>query len=112
LASAAGKRKAQLQELLAERFPRTEALPLVVAIPATSETSESPVPERVARNVSDTVTEPARAGTSFAEVAMEPKIPSSIRPKLAPIAQGRYTLQFSIGKEGYEKLRYAQALLA
>ncbi len=100
MAGAAHRTKAELERLVAERFPRpdvpgrVEALPLGAG-PAAAEPAQH-APGRV--EVADEQA-PGRVG-----------VPSP-PPKLAPLAPERYALQVTISQETYEKLRYAQALL-
>jgi hypothetical protein len=101
LAEAAHQTKAEIEELLARHFPRSEALGLMVALPASSAQPEEPLaPGRVAApGPDDPVTlqhAPGHAGT---------------RAKLAPVAPERYLLELTIGRSTQEKLRHAQDLL-
>jgi hypothetical protein len=100
LAAAAHRSKAGLEQLLAQRFPRTELLPLVAAVPA------APRP--------DGELAPGQVGVHGFEAA--PLAPGRVgspgpRPQVAPLAPERYALQLTIGQSTYQKLRYAQALL-
>ncbi len=97
LAAAADKSKAELELLLAERFPRTELLPLVEALPA------APAP--------GTVSAPGPIASGAGLSAPGRITPDAPRSKLTPIASERFALQVSIGKETHELLCYAQALL-
>jgi hypothetical protein len=84
LAAAAHRTKAGIEVLLAERFPRSEALGLVVALPATaSPAGEQLAPARVAR-----------------------------LSKVTPVALERFAIELTIGRSTQEKLRYAQDLLS
>jgi 5-methylcytosine-specific restriction endonuclease McrA len=90
LAAAAHKTRQELEELIADRFPRTEVLPLVVAM---GEAAARPLPE------------------SSREVAPGPPV-NVVSPKVTPIAHKRYILQLAISKETHGKLEYAQALMS
>jgi len=90
LDAAAHKTTSELKELIAERFSRTEVLPLT--IPA-SEEAALPVPE------------------SSCQVAARPPV-TQVPTQVAPIARHRYVLQLSISKDTHEKLEYAQALMS
>ena len=100
LAAATGKTKAEIERLLAERFPRTDLLPLAqpLASPATHDA-------RLA---------PAQVGCEGAEACQlapaQVDVPAP-RSKVTPTAPERYALQLTIGKTTHDKLRYAQALL-
>ena len=103
LAAAAHRTKAQVAALLAERFPRSELLPMVVALPAgTARDQHAP------GHVGDTCP-PATTTTCGGELAPGPV---ASRAKLAPVAPERYALQVTIGRDTYEKLRHAEALLS
>jgi 5-methylcytosine-specific restriction endonuclease McrA len=84
LTAAAYQTKSDIELLLAQRFPHTELLALVQAIP--------PV-----------LSEP------LAPAQVEARVP---RPKLTPLAAERFALQFTIGKDTHDMLQHAQALLS
>ncbi len=101
LGAAAGKRKAEIEALLAERFPRSERLPLVVALPAAPPRRDDPLA-------------PERAGTCSSgepQLAPERVASAASRLKVAPIAAQRFALQLTVGQSTYDKLEYARALL-
>ena len=89
LAAAAHRSSKELAELIAERFPRTEVLPLVVAVVGAGVS----VPE------------------SSCQVAARPPV-VRVSQNVAPIAGNRYVLQVSISKDTHDKLEYAQALMS
>ncbi len=93
LAAAEGRTRAGIEEWLARRFPRSESLPLVTALPADGQLA----PGRV--KLDGTELAPGRVA-AFAASA-----------QLTPSAPGRYSLQLTIGKGTHDKLRHAQALL-
>src|SRR5438034_1604969 len=100
LAAAARKTRSEIEEQLARRFPRSETLGLLAALPASS-------PQLAPAQVE----EPGRPdfpGTGDRELA-----PAQVHPrsKLAPVARERFLLQVTIGRSTQEKLRYAQQLL-
>src|SRR5436309_2996186 len=96
LAAAADQSKAELEQLLARRFPRPELPERVQAIPPPPPTllSEPTAPPPVDQHAPGRVEAPASRAT------------------VAPLAPHRYALQLTIGQSTYEKLRYAQALLS
>src|SRR5439155_25472014 len=98
LLAASHRTKSEIEELLAHRFPRAEAMGLVMAVPALpARTGESPVPERVegpGRPASQLA--PGRVGT---------------RVTLAPVAPERYLLEVTVGRNTHDKLQYAKDLL-
>ena len=98
LAAAAGKTKSEIEELLAQRFPRSETMALVQALPA------SPLaPAQVGAH------EPMPGASCPRQLA-----PGQVGPraKLAPVAPERFLLQLTIGRSTQDKLRYAQELLS
>ena len=99
LKGAAHKTKAEIEQLLAERFPRSEMLPLVQALPASpSVADEQLAPECV------------RASTcQHAPGHVEVR---AARPRVTPIAPERFLWQFTVPKSTNDLLRYAQDLLS
>jgi len=94
LGAAAGKTKAQIEELLAERFPRPEILPIVEVIPASPcRRSEQPAPGQVGHD------------------ATEPVATATLPPRVTPLAPQRFAVHFSIGQVTRDKLRRVQELL-
>ena len=103
LAAAAHKTKSEIEELLAQRFPRSETLALVQALPASPPQWEGQLaPGQVpARG-------PERLGAPGSQLA-----PGQVGPrsKVAPVAPERFLLELTIGRSTRDKLRYAQELL-
>ncbi len=99
LAAAAHRSKAELERLLAERFPRPE-------LPARVEALSPPL--ALGELAPGTVEAEGPGEPQLAPGTVEPPTP---RPRLAPLAPQRYALQFTIGQETYDRLGYAQALL-
>ena len=105
LAAATHQSKAGIEQLIAEYFPRPDlpariealAPPLTVGLP-------SPVTVSLAPGES-----PSPVTVDLAPD--EPPSPVTVRPRVAPLAPGRYGLQFTVAQGTYDKLRYAQALL-
>jgi len=127
LAAAAYKTRSDIEELLAQRFPRTEWLALVQAIPGSPSPRNGPLaPGQVEAEGAGRVgaltdqlapgqvaAEGAgRVGTFAGQLApaqVETPVP---RPRVKPLGPGRFALQFTIGGDTHDKLRYAQALLS
>ena len=131
LAAAARQSKMGIEQLLAERFPRPD-LPDRIGGPGLSPTVEPSAPGRIwptdAQSSATPVgfldgqlspgtvgaigaqLAPGPVGSAGAQLAPGPA-GASARPGVAPLAPGRYGLQFTVAQETYEKLRYAQALL-
>jgi hypothetical protein len=96
LTGAALKSKAEIERLLAARFPRPD------------------VPERV--QVLPPAPSPALANEQTAPGVLALSAPGRIddvdpRPKVAPLSPERFATQFTMGQRMHDKLRYAQALL-
>src|SRR6266487_1350387 len=103
LAAAAHRTKAEIEELLAQRFPRSETLALVQALPASPPDSEYQLaPAQVE------ACGPERPTASGGELAPGQVAPCS---KLAPVASERFLLRLTIAQSTQDKLRYAQDLL-
>jgi hypothetical protein len=90
VAAAAHKSKAQIEELLAQRFPQPD-LPAQVRAIAPRST------EQRAESV---------------ELSAPGRIESAARARLAPLAPERFALQVTVGQVTHDKLRYAQELLS
>ena len=106
LAAAAHRTRAQIEHLLAERFPRpdapTQIQPLSMAPPAIELASmRVGVPCELA---------PMRVEAPGALASMRVEAPAP-RPRVAPLSPGRYALQVTIPQHTQDKLRHAQALL-
>jgi hypothetical protein len=108
LAAATHKTKAEIELLLAERYPRPDVPTLMRAIfvpipneapAARSNESADPqlAPEPVAPSIPPT-----------APLQMEPPLQ---RTRLSPLSAERYEWRLTVDKETQERLRYAQALL-
>jgi 5-methylcytosine-specific restriction endonuclease McrA len=110
LRAAEWKRKAEIEQLIAERFPRTELLPLVSApLMASPERDAQLAPGLVAGITaanSGLISTPAPSPTTIPARAPAPLAPA----KLTPIAAARFAFQFSTGQATHDKFRYAQAL--
>ncbi len=93
LDAAAGKPRSEIEKLIAERFPRTEPLPMVVRVVSSASGARRQeglsAPGRISRNASEAV---------------------SRSPEPRPIAAGRYELNCAMGERVHEKLRYVRAL--
>jgi hypothetical protein len=129
LDAAIHKSRAQIELLLAQRFPRPDVpdqiVALVPALPA-AQLAPGPVampPDRAAQGplagpgqlapaapngVGAEQVSPARLAS---RLAPGPVASPSLRDKVAPLAPGRFALQLTLGEATHEKLRYAQALL-
>jgi hypothetical protein len=92
IVAAAKRRRADIEEMLARRFPRSELLAMEVALPSSAPRWDSP-------------SAPGR---------MESHAVQQLPPKrsVTPIAPDRFALQLTIGGDTHDKLKYAKALLS
>jgi 5-methylcytosine-specific restriction endonuclease McrA len=87
--------KAEIERLLAERFPRSEVLPMVQPLPP------APLPNGRAGDDKET-------GASYAPAHTQ----APVRAKVTPLSGRSYELRFSIQDHTHDKLRRAQELLS
>ena len=99
LAAATHKSKAQIEQLLAERFPQPD-LPTLIAPAGAFDFAGQLAPGRV--NFS-----PAELAAPAPQAAAPPAPPA----RVAPLAPERYAIQCTVPQSTYEKLQHAQALL-
>ena len=140
LGGAAGLRKFAIEELIAQRFPESEALPLVEALPS-SPSTEEPAPGSVGRTTREQMTDqlaPGPVGSQISSVQREcrteeqpsptpvaappPAAPTpaplpslTVSPsglRVVPIAARRFALHLTMGQSTHDKLHHAQALLS
>ena len=114
LAAATHRSKAGIEQLLAERFPRPD-LPARIEALAAAPTIDLSAPGRTNDSAPcdllnmgqiDRLSAPGRM-----KFTGDKQSPETVRPGVAPLAPGRYGLQFTVGQGTYEKLHQAQALL-
>ena len=101
LGAAAGKTTEEIEAMLAERFPRTELLPLVEAVPASRSVTDDELALTQVAGLS--------SGSGCAPVHVHN---ASKCANVAPIARHRFALHFSIGQLVLDKLRCAQELFS
>jgi len=125
LCAAEHKTKPQIEQLLAERFPRSEVLSMVEALPSPRPSVERD-PAEVARPTAQL--SPGTVGPPIEQEHVQGSIedrgpqlsPGTValggnpapRSKVVPIATERFAIQVTIGKTAHDKLRHAQALLS
>jgi 5-methylcytosine-specific restriction endonuclease McrA len=128
LIAAEHKTKAEIELLIAERFPRLDlpTLVQVIAVPGGLDDQDTrpvgalrvqlapepvgalalqQVPESVVQSTSELA--PERVLAPAAQPAPEPVV----RSRIAPLSPGRFALQGTMDQNMYEQLRYAQSLL-
>jgi 5-methylcytosine-specific restriction endonuclease McrA len=93
------KRRSEIEQILAERFPSSEVLPMIHALPGAGD-QLSPGTVETDREVAQ------RAVGGSAPARIEP-----LHSKVAPIAAERFAVQVTVSKATRDKLRYAQCLL-
>jgi hypothetical protein len=121
LGAAVGRTKSEIEEWLAQRFPRSELLPLVTELPADGQLALERVkldgaelaPWQIDSDDFDADGQlaPERVKLDGTQLAPGRVAASTTTARLAPTAPGRYSLQLTIGKGTHDKLRHAQALL-
>ena len=107
IAMATHRRKPEIERGLAERFPRTEALPIVEAIPVAPMAGDS-------RLAPAQVEEPSADGPDLRPPHLAPAQvrPGTPKPKVAAIASERFLISVTVPKRTHDNLRYAQELLS
>jgi len=118
LEQARGKRKAEVQEIVASLSPRPDVAPSVRRLPAGD--LASPKPAEPAGTAECVVQRPGHPAT----IAPQPTVPvaasvpaslraASVQPSaVTALSPDRYKLQLTIGGETLERLRLAQDMLA
>jgi len=105
LAAACGRTKAEIERLLAERFPKSDLLVWVAPMPAA--TPPEPIAEHAAGHVDDPQIV-AKSASVPAQLAPERVIE---RPRGTPLSSQSFGLQVTLDRSTQEKLRHAQELL-
>ncbi len=92
LTAAGRKTKAEIEALLAERFPRQDVATRIAVV-----------------SVSPTLIEHS---TDSSSNPLAPGPVETPHPRVTPLAPERFAVQFTMGQEAHDKLRYAQSLLS
>ena len=125
LAEASGKRKRQVQELLARWFPKPDvpssvrklpgrvgAAPDTAPVPVSTWPSATIVAAAVCLSGSDApVNSVAGPAAASSDVPERPAIPKPPRPLILPLAPDRYHVNFTATADTCEKLEFARDLL-
>jgi hypothetical protein len=98
LRKATHKSKRDVEQIVARLQPQPDVAASVRKLPATRMT-RAPVQPRTPESQPSAI-----AATSVV-------VPSAPRPEVAPLAPERYKVQFTVGRETYEKLRRVQDLM-
>jgi hypothetical protein len=107
LESARGKRKPEVEEIVARLSPRPDVPPSIRRLPAPRSVSTTPPTSLVVSTL--TTPDPSSIPTPAADQAVRPL---SIRPAaVEPLSPDRYKLQLTIGGDTLEKLRLAKDML-
>jgi hypothetical protein len=115
LAAAVHKTKAEIEQLLAERFPRPDVMAWVQAIPSaplalsTAQQAPGPAENPVPRPTVPVLVETQQAPGPVRMLAAEPA--AEERPRVKPLAPQRFAVQFTMGQGAHDKLRHVQELL-
>ena len=122
---AEGKTRAQVELLIAARFPKPDVPTTVLALaapasPADAEhaQSDAPIPNsppeapaQVVANL-EGLSAPGRITPAACTPPPAPPVPPAPQRRVAPLSPGRYELRLTISQEMHDKLRRAQELLA
>jgi hypothetical protein len=107
LAAAEHQTKAEIERLIAERFPQSEMLGLVEAIPGPATMPD----DRLAPGPIDPDA-PERVGESTNSLAPGQVEAPAPRSMMKPHAPGAFALRLVIGQRTHDRLRYAQELMS
>jgi len=115
LAKARGRRRREIEALVAELAPRPDVASSVRRLPAAMPRAETPVSATAPLAIDvkpTTVTAAGSALPTSAPAALPATAPPAARrPIVETTSPERYRVQFTIGKESHDKLRRVQALL-
>src|SRR5262245_2925942 len=105
LTAAEHKSKVEIERMLAERFPKSDLLSWVAAMPASEPASAGPAPAPARVDDSQVVAISGPARTEFVPERVE------CRARVSPLSARSYALQATIDPETQDYLRRAQELL-
>ena len=119
LAAATHKSKAQIELLLAERFPKQDlpalVQPIRVPIPDERPITQVEQSDHPAPASSELLPAPGRVGPIDSPknaMSMEPlPVAPAMRTKIAPLSVERFGVQFTMDQAMHDQLRYVQSLL-
>jgi hypothetical protein len=107
--AAVHRSKAEIQRLLADRFPQSEMLGLVEVLPAALPAQRGKLPSE-----SEAVSEDSAAGAGALNGPLAPAQVQTLveRAAVKPLAPQCFALQATISQGAYEKFQHIQALLS
>jgi hypothetical protein len=103
--AATHKSYSEIEQLVAQRFPRSEVPTRVEAV------SPGNADQLSTRTVATLFTELLSPGNAD-QLSARTVAASVPRPRVTPLSPERFSVQFTMGQEMRDKLRYAQALLS
>jgi hypothetical protein len=105
LARASGRRRREIDLLIAELHPRPDVPTLIRRLPTPAASPAPSAPPSTAEPAAVTATPPA-------VVAVAPRVMTPTpRPAIQPTAPARYRVQFTVGQDTHDTLRRLQELL-
>ncbi len=112
LAAAAHKANAEIELLLAERFPKPDVQTFVRAVVPVVPTTELTLQPVAETDFQLAVRPVVPSGEQNAPIHMGPLAAGAEpRAKLTPLSPGRFSLQLTVNQATHDLLRYAQSLL-
>jgi hypothetical protein len=106
LEAAAHRSKSEIEQLIAQRFPRTEMLEMVEVTTAAGRSDDQLAPGQVEALA------PERIGAGATQLAPGQVETAAAGAKLTPVASQRFALQLTVRQSTHDKLCYARALLS
>jgi hypothetical protein len=117
VAAATHKSKAEIEQLIAERFPQPDLPEMLQAIgPPPPPITTIPPPQGVEHSPENAAAtmlpnHPTGPGPTH-QHSPENAVPRTLRSELKPLAPGRFGLQVTLDRETYELLQHVRALMS
>jgi hypothetical protein len=112
LESARGKKKSEIEEIVARLAPRPDVAASVRKVPALRLPVSYPAAIPVEAPVPSGASAVDPAAPAWSGIGLTPEASSVSRAAVAPLSPDRYKLQLTIGGETLEKLRLAKDMLS
>ncbi|HET7226655.1 MAG TPA: HNH endonuclease, partial [Candidatus Eisenbacteria bacterium] len=109
LAAATHKTRSEIEQLVAERFPRTEAMALIIPVAAPSLATCQHAPGHVGPEPSEHA--PGHVDPAPSEHAPG-HVPAPTPARVTPIAAQRFVIQVTVSQQTHGKLEHLRALLS